>query len=801
MKKIIICMLLLLPLIIVASVLLAIDIISVEAYIPVERVVLNHNYIEQNLSDKSFDGLVATVYPTSAHDKKITWTIQEEIKTVPDYLGKAAEVDNNGKVSFYTYATFKVVATAAGKSASCSFYIKGDKPESVVIDNEISSLYTGDRAMLSAVFHPIDAIVDNVIWTTSNNEILSVDNNGIVTAKRAGTATVTVEIKNTQIKTTKEITVIQGVTPYGTTFYASNGFSLSEIDNPLIVSGGTITDNKLYFDADQAILTSNGNHFSVIKCASDDIIIEHSEFFEGNYKLKVGKLPLTLNVIYKEANRKVKPAVQWTSSDTSIAEIDNNGLVNAKETGFVTFTAKDLQTNNEVSITIRVVKPVSLILLDTQDSKRGIAQKVIYGNTDYINGEYKKAYMDIEFTLPQKANKNEFIYQSDNPTLAYFENNRLYFTDKITGIQKISIKVSAKERPYESVEVFTRYDIYVGEGVNCYNYNDLNTVVNSGKRVFLQSNIEFNNSTQKIILKNDLYGNGYTLEGKSYSKKNENSSFFAIGASNITISNLRISADDPAKMSEPNGMHGTAISIGDINQPERFTNIRVEYSTLENCYYALEIYSSDVAIEGCIIRNTSNFGIFAPATKRKDGKSSYNNLVMTNNVMTNMVAPAIGVPTEHPQLEQECTLHVKGFLDVYNWQDLLANKMLDRDIIKGNQFFNTAFKSLLENLLANELAKDDYKSIRYTVQTDNTKTEYIHLGIIQAGGIVESKSEIIVEDKRFTKFELEALTSPAIKKIITLQPVYLYLYDVNQEITPESAFVESLELYKKLRGE
>ncbi|MFW5780268.1 MAG: Ig-like domain-containing protein, partial [Bacillota bacterium] len=199
MKKIIICMLLLLPLIIVASVMLAIDIISVEAYIPVEKVVLNHKYLELDLREESFDDLVATVYPTSATNKDVEWTITDEVKTVENFEGDAATVNENGKVEFFTYATFKVVAMASGKSASCTFYIKSDKVEDVEIVSDDSEIATGEKIRLEAVFHPIDADVEDILWESEDQSILKVDNNGIISGVSQGVTTVTVRVKDTLI--------------------------------------------------------------------------------------------------------------------------------------------------------------------------------------------------------------------------------------------------------------------------------------------------------------------------------------------------------------------------------------------------------------------------------------------------------------------------------------------------------------------------------------------------------------------------------------------------------------------------
>lgn len=804
MKKIIVFMLLLLPLIIVASVLLAVDIISVEAYIPVEKIVLNQSYVELALSEQNYDELVATVYPTSANDRKVSWKVEDVKKTVSTYDGIAAEVDTSGKVSFFTYSTFNVVASAAGKSATCTFYIKGDKVESVEILSNISSIATGESSLLSAVFHPIDAIVKNVLWQSSNNAVLSVDNNGIVTGKASGKATVTVSVVGEEISAMKEITVTTGVSMYGESFFASEGFSLAGIENPKIISGGRISDdNKLYFYTNKVILSSNGKEITITNCQSDDIIIENASFFV-DYKLKVGKLPLTLSAIYREAGRTDKPSVTWISSDTTKADINNDGLVLAKETGLVTFTVKDNETPKTQIIAIKVVKPVSLIVLQNEENKLGIAQERIYGNKNLVDGKYEKSYVDIKFAIPTNANINEFIYEVMDEGKAYFEGNRLYFTENIVGIEKFTIKISAKERPYESVEVFTLYEIMVGDGVNCKDYNDLRATVDAKEIVFLQSDIHFASGMKKFVLKNHFYGNGFSFEGMEYPNKKEETNLLEIGGSNITLSNLRISFDDPEKINDTKGLNGYLLMIGQKEQEERFENIVVEYCTFENGYYAVSIHNSDATINGCIMRNASNFGIYLPSDKKENGESDYSNLVLQNNIISNIIAPAVGIVTEAPDLENQSSLKIKGFIDIYNWQDLSSsnNKMFNREIIKNNNALDGIVKGLINNMLDKELKKEEYNEIKHSKNDGNMQYQYIHLGMIKVGAFNESTVEIINDDKNLIAFDLDVLTTLKIgKKPIIPYPVILYCYKNTSEITPESTFQESFELYEKLRGE
>ena len=68
---------------------------------------------------------------------------------------------------------------------------------------------------LTAKLTPADAD-GTVTWSSSNEQILSVDNNGLVTGKRQGEATVTASVQGTAVSTTKKITVEQDTATKGT---------------------------------------------------------------------------------------------------------------------------------------------------------------------------------------------------------------------------------------------------------------------------------------------------------------------------------------------------------------------------------------------------------------------------------------------------------------------------------------------------------------------------------------------------------------------------------------------------------
>lgn len=93
MKKVLIGVLILIPIIIVASVLLTTNIISKNSYLPVDRVELNENNIEFSLDNgNTIDTLKATVYPRLAKNHNLTWSIEDNTATFRSFTQKTIPV-------------------------------------------------------------------------------------------------------------------------------------------------------------------------------------------------------------------------------------------------------------------------------------------------------------------------------------------------------------------------------------------------------------------------------------------------------------------------------------------------------------------------------------------------------------------------------------------------------------------------------------------------------------------------------------------------------------------------------------
>ena len=374
MKKVLIGVLILIPIIIVASVLLTTNIISKNSYLPVDRVELNENNIEFSLDNgNTIDTLKATVYPRLAKNHNLTWSIEEQHSDIPFVYAKddpcqncadlsdkelkehidtnhidIATIDNNGVVTVYGYGSFivKVTTEEGNKFATCSVKVVGDKVTKIELmpygsssklsEKDVISMDTGERLLLNPIFTPGGARDKTVTWKSADERIVEVDKNGILSAKGAGETTISVSSNDTGIGTSVKVKVNNGVFKgesycytADTTVNVKNYMNVSDFTSVKVVGGTLSSDGTLNFDenATVATVTVNGKTFSAIKVAAlsdDDIVFKNYDILlqklynkngdEVEYIVKRG-LPIYLEVVYRNPEKSGVPEVDFSSND------------------------------------------------------------------------------------------------------------------------------------------------------------------------------------------------------------------------------------------------------------------------------------------------------------------------------------------------------------------------------------------------------------------------------------------------------------------------------------------------------
>ena len=132
--------------------------------------------------------LVATVLPSNTTDKSITYSSSNP----------AVAVAVNGTVTAAGVGTAVIIATTSnGKTAICTVTVTSSTVavSGISLDKPALSLVVGDTEVLTAAVMPADATDKTVTWTSSDTAVATVEN-GIVTAKKAGTAVVIATTSN-----------------------------------------------------------------------------------------------------------------------------------------------------------------------------------------------------------------------------------------------------------------------------------------------------------------------------------------------------------------------------------------------------------------------------------------------------------------------------------------------------------------------------------------------------------------------------------------------------------------------------
>ncbi len=151
-----------------------------KGFVEVTSITLDKSSISLTVGGE--ETLTATVKPDNATDKTVTWTSSSDaIATVTD-----------GKVKAVKNGTATITAKAGDKTAKCIVVVSKSSVAvtSITLDKTSLSLNEGEEATLTATVKPDNATDKTVTWTSSNTAVATVKD-GVVTAVKEGSATIT----------------------------------------------------------------------------------------------------------------------------------------------------------------------------------------------------------------------------------------------------------------------------------------------------------------------------------------------------------------------------------------------------------------------------------------------------------------------------------------------------------------------------------------------------------------------------------------------------------------------------------
>jgi M6 family metalloprotease-like protein len=353
--------------------------------IPITEVYLDKS--SATLTEGDSTTLVATVLPENTTDgKSIKWSSSNVA---------VATVDLMGKVTAKSAGTAIITATSEnGKTASCTVTVEKKliPITEVLIDKSSATLTEGDSTTLTATVLPENTTDrKDISWSSSNNDIATVDTTGHVEAKQAGTViitatssngktaecTVTVEkklIPITEVSLSESaVGIIEGnthkltatVLPENTTDSKSVSWGSSNEAVATVSEDGTITAKS----AGTAVITATSTNGKTVGCtvtvSKKEIPIVDVALNRTSATITEGDI-LNLTATVLPENTTESKNIGWSSSNNDIATVDSTGKVTAKQAGTVVITATS-SNGKTASCTITVEKkeiPITEVVLN-----------------------------------------------------------------------------------------------------------------------------------------------------------------------------------------------------------------------------------------------------------------------------------------------------------------------------------------------------------------------------------------------------------------------------------------------------
>lgn len=320
-----------------------------------------------------------------------------------------------------------------GIEASEDYIIKNVEVEDIQLKGN-NNLIVGESNKIDVEFVPKNASDSILNWNSSNPEIIEIDNKGNAKAKALGNSTITITTKKGKTKdfiinvyvgaetievTNNNLKIEVGKTeninivitpneyPQNQIIWSSSNSDIASVENGIVkgISEGQTT----------IIAKTINNKQATIDVEIYEVKPEEVKLNKKEIKLSVGN-SATISAIVTPNNASNK-SVSWSSSDSSIASVEN-GVIKANKIGNATITA---ETTNGKTASIKVTA--------TKQSP------VKINNFRYT----KDSVCGVEWTFSIKNNSNKSI---DYVTLTWINGNRVgdLVFDQITGENKTTLR-------------------------------------------------------------------------------------------------------------------------------------------------------------------------------------------------------------------------------------------------------------------------------------------------------------------------------------------------------------------------
>ena len=307
--------------------------------------------------------LTASVVPENATNKKLIYKSSNETVAV---------VSNDGIITARSegWATI-TVCSEENQAIYGTCTVKVGLPvyvTKITLDTTNVTMWAGATRQLGVSIEPANADIKTVTYGSSNPDVATVSSNGLITAKKKGTATITVTATDGSGKSAscavivkQPVTGIQ-ITPNGFTLVKGDvkdlkaNVSPADADNPDVIWTSSNTNIAAVSSKGQVTAVNEGSCVITATCKDNASISASCTIVVGTPVASVALAPnrasmntgetilITASVLPTNASNK---GIIWSwESKDGASIILTNGAVKAMKAGTVTVTAKAADNNN-----------------------------------------------------------------------------------------------------------------------------------------------------------------------------------------------------------------------------------------------------------------------------------------------------------------------------------------------------------------------------------------------------------------------------------------------------------------------
>ncbi|WP_249898739.1 phosphodiester glycosidase family protein [Paenibacillus sp. PK3_47] len=324
---------------------------------------------------------------------------QEKIDDKQEQIFTAVEITGD---------EINIVARTAGGREVDRFAIVKKDPETLILDRTSAEMLPGESLKLEATVGPEDASVKEVVWSVVESDpaaTVTVDTYGLVTALQPGTATVRAAVYGYPgIYAESQITVkdaIQSLELQGR-LTLKPGAQDQTVTEAVYYSGSrhTVTEGLVYASTDESVATVSDNGLVHALAQGSTVISVTYQDFSASYNLNVTLEDPAMTAIQLDGPRalaagasgtavvqavfsdgslvEILEGILYSTSDPSVAAIDDNGFIQALAEGTTVISAVYQSWSADYTLTVTSVTPeVTLEKLEFS----GLAAQLITGQS------------------------------------------------------------------------------------------------------------------------------------------------------------------------------------------------------------------------------------------------------------------------------------------------------------------------------------------------------------------------------------------------------------------------------------